>query len=229
MARNFERLTYAGAPAYRNAPDEIAAAVAALFSKYEATDRTFNFGGYSGEDFPLTPVADSTQWPDASDCNDAILGGVMPLAVTPTGKAYIVDATTTRIKDSTGSYTDYRAYKRHRVSGADDCGDKIQTTLALNMAGKKLANDPVDAQGRQVYTVTVPPKVMFPRTLKKYVEKVLRDQVDTGQAQDLDTMLSTLQLVRSTDNVERVLCSVEYRTIDHASQAGVLISEVTPG
>lgn len=129
LARNYERLTIAGAPAYREAPDMIAAAVGALFAKHEETDRTYPFGGYSGEDFPLTPVADSTLWPDADDCNGAILGGVMPLAVTATGKAYIVDATTTRIKDSTGTYIDYRAYKRHRVSGADDCGEDRKSVV----------------------------------------------------------------------------------------------------
>jgi len=229
LARNYERLTMVGAPAYRNAPDEIAAAVGALFAKYEATDRTYPFGGYSGEDFPLTPVADSTLWPDADDCNSAILGGVMPLAVTATRKAYIVDATTTRIKDSTGTYIDYRAYKRHRVSGADDCGDRVQYTLAMNMQGKKLASDPVDSRGQPVYNNDVPPKVVYPRTLKKYVAKDLRDQEATGQAQDAETSVASLQVVRSTDNVERVLCSFEYRTIDHASQAGVLVSEVTPG
>ena len=229
LALNYERITYAGAPAYRNAPDEIAAAVGALFAKYEASDRTYPFGGYSGPDFPLTPVADSTQWPDATACNNAILGGVMPLAVTPTGKAYIVDATTTRIKDSTGTYTDYRAYKRHRVSGADDCGDKVQVSLALNMQGKKLADDPVDSRGNPVYNNVVPPKVTYPRTLRKYVEKVIRDQEATGQAQDADGSVATLQMSRSQDNVERVLCAFNYRTIDHASQAGVLLSEVTPG
>jgi phage tail sheath gpL-like len=229
LARNYERLSFVGAPACRNAPDEIAAQVGALFAKYEASDRTYPFENYTGPDMLLTPVADSTQWPDDTACNNAILGGVLPIAVNAVGKCIVVDATTTRVKDSTGVYADYRAYKRHRVSGADDVGDKIQQTLALNMQGKKLAKDPVDDKGRPVYTNTVPPKVVYPRTLKKYVEKVLRDQVDTGQATDLDVMLSTLQLVQSTDNVERVLCSVEYRTIDHASQAGVLVSEVTPG
>mgnify|MGYP000620790381 CR=1 FL=1 len=45
------------------------------------------------------------------------------LAVNAVGKCMIVDATTTRVKDSTGVYADYRAYKRHRVSGADRTGD----------------------------------------------------------------------------------------------------------
>jgi phage tail sheath gpL-like len=229
LAKNYERLHEVGAPCFRNAPDEVAAQVAALFAKHEETDRTYPFGGYSGPDFLLTPVADSTQWPDDTTINNAILGGVMPLAVNADGRGYIVDATTTRIKDATGTYTDYRAYKRHRVSGADDAGDKLQRTLTLNMQGKKLASDPVDDKGRPVYNNTVPPKVTYPRTLKKYCAKELENLVNAGQAQELDTMLSTLQVVRSTDNVERVLCSVEYRTIDHASQGGIVVNEVTPG
>lgn len=229
LAKNYERLHEVGAPCFRNAPDEVAAQIGALFSKYEATDRTYPFAGYSGPDFLLTPVADSTQWPDDTTINNAILGGVMPLAINADGKGYIVDATTTRIKDSTGVYTDYRAYKRHRVSGADDCGDKLQRVLTLNMQGKKLADDPVDDRGQPVYNNITPPKVVYPRTLKPYCAKVITDLVAAGQAQNENAMLETLRLVRSGDNVERVLCSVEYRTIDHASQGGVLVSEVTPG
>jgi len=97
------------------------------------------------------------------------------------------------------------------------------------MQGKKLADDPVDSRGNPVYNNVVPPKVTYPRTLRKYVEKVIRDQEATGQAQDADGSVATLQMSRSQDNVERVLCAFNYRTIDHASQAGVLLSEVTPG
>lgn len=229
QALNYERITFVNGLACKNAPDEIAANIGALFGKYEASDRTYPFAGYAGQDLLLTAVEDSTQLPDLNDLNDAILGGQMPLSVTPAGKVYIVDATTTRILDSTGTFTDYRAYKRHRVSGADDCGDKLQSTLALNMQGKKIADDPIDTQGRPVYTTVRPPKVIYPRDLKAYAIKVLRDQVNAGQAQDLAAMVESLVVQRSEDNVERILCSVNYRTIDHATQGAVLVSEVTPG
>ena len=102
-------------------------------------------------------------------------------------------------------------------------------TLALNMQGKKLADNPVDTRGNPVYNNPVPPKVSYPYILGNYVAKVLRDQEATGQAQDSAGSVATLQMSRSQDNVERVLCAFNYRTIDHASQAGVLLSEVTPG
>ena len=229
QACNYERLSFVNGVAVRNTPMEIAANIGAIFAKREASDRTYPFAGYSLPDLLLIPVEDTTVYPDQLDQNDAILGGQMPLAVSPAGKVYIVDATTTRVLDSTGAYTDFRAYKRHRISGADDAGDKVQTVLALNMQGKKLSSDPVDAAGNPVYTNVVPPKVVYPRTLKKYVEKVLRDQEASGQSQDAAASIESLVMARSTDNVERVLCSFNYRTIDHATQAAVQLNETTPG
>ena len=229
LAQNYERYTCLWSHAYQEPPDECAAVYGAILAKYEEGDRTFNFNKYSGPDFLLTPVEDSTLYPDEQDGNDAIVGGMAPGMVTPAGKAMLGKATTTKVRDSGGTYYLWGAYERHRVSGADDFGDRMASTMAIASQGQKLADDPVDARGKIVYNRNRPRGIVYPHTIRPKVVNVLRQEEAAGQCQRVEESIAGLQVLRSTDNRGRVLISVPYWTIDLFDQTAIYIAESTPG
>lgn len=229
LAQNYERYSVAWTYAFKNAPDEAVAQFAALLAKYEAADRTYNFDNYSGPDMLLTPVEDSTLFPDANDANDAIIGGMTPFGVAANGKGILVKATTTKVRDATGVYYLWGAYERHRVSGADDCGDQMQSMLAIAAAGQKLADDPVDINGKPVFNRKRPRGVVYPYTIRPKVVAKLRQLEEGAQSQRTEEAIASLQVLRSTENRGRVLVSFNYYTIDLFDQAAVFIAESTPG
>lgn len=229
LAQNYERYSCAWTYAFKNSPDEAAAQFGALLAKYEEGDRTFNFDFYSDPDLLLTPVDDTTLYPDASDGNDAIIGGMTPFVVNGSGKAMLAKATTTKVRDSSGAYYLWGAYERHRVSGADDCGDQVQSLLAVSLAKQKLADDPVDTNGKPVYNRPRPRGVVYPFTLKPKIISKLRQLEAAAQCQRVEESIASLQVLRSTENRGRVLVSFNYFTIDLADQACIYIAESTPG
>lgn len=232
VARNYERLCMANSYPCRETAMGAAIQLSALFAKYEQADPTFNFDNYSDPDLLLTAVADSSKWPDDGDNNTTIVGGETPFGVNSYGRPFLVKAVTTRVRDTTGAYADWRAYERHRVSGADDTGDKVQNAVAQAIAKKKLVNDPLMADGKTIdynKVANLPRGVTCPAKIRAVVQKVLSDAVEAGQAQMLDEMMASLVVERSGDNRGRLLIQYNYYTCDLADQAAIYMAESTPG
>ena len=232
VAKNFPRLNIANGFVARETPEMIAVQLAALFTKYEAADSTFNFDLYSDADLLLTPIADTSQYPDKTDCNDAIVGGQTLFAVNENNRVFLVKAVTTRVRDDSGAYADWRAYERHRVSGADATGDEVQSAVAKLLAKKKLVDDPLMPDGKTLdrnAMAKLPRGVICPARVQPTVAKILSDKADSGQAQRKGDMLASLKCIRSTDNRGRLLIGYDYYTCDLADQAAIFMAESTPG
>lgn len=232
VGQNYPRLNFVNGIGYKNTPEQIAVQIAALFSKYESSDPTMSFSLYSEPDFLLTPLEDSTKWLDKESRNDAILGGQTVFGVNEFGRGFVNKAVTTRVRDSSGQYADFRAYERHRVSGADDTADLVQADVALFLKGKKLVDDPMMPDGKTIdwnKVAKLPRGVTCPIKVQGVVRSRLEERVSVGQAQRLDEMLASLKVGRSRENQGRVNISYDYFTPDLADQAAIYEAEATRG
>jgi phage tail sheath gpL-like len=232
VARNFVRQSFVNGAGFRNSPEQVAVQMAALFSKYEKTDPTYNFNRYSGADFILTPVEDSTQWLDDDARNEAILGGQIVFGVNEVSRGFVNKATVTRVRDDSGQYADFRAYERHRVSGTDDTADLIVSAVGTFLQGKKLVDDPLMPDKKTINWNKI---ALFERgvtcaaMVRPTVLSILEERARVGQAQRFDEMSESLRVKRSTENRGRVTIEFKYYTCDHADQGAIYMAESTPG
>jgi phage tail sheath gpL-like len=231
---NYERLAIGYGAACKEDPTEICAQLAAIYQKREATDPAFNFDDYSGSDWLLNPAANPTEWISESDVNDLINGGLVPIRA-KTGKTQHVFGTTTRVLDSTGTYSDYRTYERHRVSAADAWVESFQRDLNDIRTGDEITGGaktmvhPLLANGKPDPNAKIGRGVVTTFTLEGTCKHAIRNGVAAGLLQRPDDSIESLAIVRSTDNTGRITIAVSAYTIDLLHQLAVRVAESTAG
>lgn len=232
--RNYERLAVGACRSTKNDPVEVAANMAAIYQKREATKPCYNFDDYSASDWLIEPAEDSTEWFSDSDLNDLINGGCVPIRA-KTGGTQHVFATTTRVLDSTGTYADYRAFERHRVSGVDAATEQL--ALRLNsvrvgdpsVGGSMIIDHPRLANGEYDPNAKVGRGVVTPFTLEGTVNLWLDDMYDQKIFQRIEESRESTSIVRSTENTGRLLIGCSVYTVDLCHQIGARVAESTSG
>lgn len=203
---------------------ELAAHMAAIYTLEEANEdnpRT-NFIGYGTgpNDLWSIPVQRlASAIPTRATLNSAGLNGLSPIAVNDRGTGtYLVDRITTRSLN--GAVPDYRIRDAHKVTICDYFADELQAKLALENAGKRIANDPPEGS-------RIPgPNVATPQLVKLQVRSVIdkfdsNDLLDNAAAIKLGTVVQ-----REVSPTTRMSVRVPLATVDNYRQSAVAIDQV---
>lgn len=205
-------------------PAELAANNAAFYALFEDSDnpRT-NFIG-SGTDaitaqywkVPKSRVDSAA--PTRASVKSALNNGLSPIAVTSAGSTYLVDRITSR--SLSGATADYRIRDAHKVTICDFFADDVQAKAALQMAGKRIANDPPEgakAPGPQVAT---------PSTFRGLIVSVLNSYANNDLLQNVEQIKAGLIVQRETNPSTRMSARVPLQPIDNFEQAAVAVDQV---
>ena len=223
-AENYERLTIAWQPSAETDPATLAATLAAVRQQKEATDSAYNFDGTGlSRWIPRQYTADL--YPDNDDVNDAINGGLSPIASGPSG-TYLVMSLNTRSKNSAGTVNDFRATETHRISVTDEFVDEELDDFAKNYAGKKLEADELLADGSPNPNQKLKRGVIRPSTFAPHIGARMERYSDDAKLQDLDASKESLRVVKTGSRLES---GFDLHVIDHLHQATYRVAEVSEG
>lgn len=228
VARNYERVQLVWQAASEHDYAELVGSVLAVRSKRESTDSAFNFDGYRGQDWLIKPAKAVAHWPDLPDQNDAINEGITCIASDNAG-SYIVMSVNTRSKNAAGTVDDFRATETHRVSVADELVDEMLAQYANQYGSAKLRSDELLPSGLPNPNQRIPRGVVTPSVFKPWIRDLIAEYYDGGKLQNLDAMLSSLNVLRSTDNSGRLECGFDINVIDHLHQATFRVAETSAG
>ena len=199
----------------------------ARHQKFESKDTRTNLD--AATDSEILPAYDQSDWPSDTDKNDAVTDGVMLIGSNQAG-AHLVMSVTTRSKDSTGTYDDFRATETHRVSVMDDLGDTMLSRWAVRYGtGFYLMDDEYLSDGSVNPNQDLPPKVVTPSLMRPWASAILQEFSDAGKIQKLSDWEDALRIDVDPNNVSRLEFGDSGRTIDVLHQASFLLSETSPG
>ncbi len=224
IAKNYERLAIFWQKNSEHDPAELAGAMAAIIQQQEAIHTATNFDFWPLNDIIL-PHYSNGDIPTSDDLNDAINDGLSPIMSNSTS-AWIVMATTTRSKDSTGALDDPRSLERHRVSVADEFTDEELVEFGLNYRNKRLADDEVLANGKPNPNQKEVPNVVRPSAFKPHIVRRLGEFRDLGKLQNVEASINSLQVKKTGARLE---VGLDLNAIDLLHQATYRFAEVSAG
>lgn len=224
---NYERLQLVWQRNSEATREELAANMAAIRQKREQLDSAYNFDGYNNinGDWLIPGCYRDADRPSGADQNDAILDGISIVASRDSG-SYLVMSCSTRSKDSTGSYDDFRATETHRVSVSDEFVDTLLLRHALNYANKKLASDELLPDGTINYNQRLYPNVITPSNYAPFV-KALLDEFAGQRLQKVAESKKGLRVVRDPNNGGRLEVGVDINSIDLFHQMTARVAEIS--
>lgn len=219
---NYERIGCAVHPRSQHDPATLCAQLMASVQLKHETNPAFGFINYAGADWDLLPT-DSQYWLDEDDINDAIAAGASIIA-NKVGGTYLVMNLTTRSKDGSGTYADFRAAEAHRVSVADAFAAEWTSTMATYL-GKGFKEHPKLPNGLPNPNARVAPGVATEFTMRPPTIKLLSDYENAGYTQRLDDSVASFQMVKSPINAGRAEAGLNLYAIDVLSQITCRIAE----
>jgi phage tail sheath gpL-like len=224
--RNHERVSIVWNVKGENAPDETVAGVLSQVQKKQAVDSAANLNDLPLNDILLPTYAVGDR-PTEDDLNDALNGGLAPIASTDSG-ARLVMFTTTRSKNAAGTVNDRRALVQKRVSVTDEFMDEELVEFALNFSGKKLKDNSPKEKELNALIDKRPPNVITPIDFKAHIAKRIRDYSDAGKLENADASVEGLRCVLETTS-GRLGVSLDLDVIEDLSQVTYRAAEVSTG
>ena len=209
-------------------PAELAAHNAAIYALEEANENNprTNFIGYGNSadtqaqwSIPKSRIDSAA--PTQANLRSALNNGLTPVAVNSIGgKTYLVNRITSRSLN--GATADYRIRPAHKVTICDFFADALQTKMALQNAGCRIGDDPVDGQRPPG------PKVRFPKAVRLQVYGVLEafDDNDLLQPGRLPAQKAGTQVQRETNPPTRMSVRVPLEPVDNFESGAVLVEQV---
>ncbi len=205
-------------------PAELAANNAAIYALYEdsANPRT-NFISFGNDAITATSWKvprsrlDSAA-PTRASVKSALNNGLTPIAVNPTGTTYLVDRITSR--SLSGAVADYRIRDAHKVTICDFFADDLQAKAALQMAGKRIANDPPEG------AKPPGPQVTTPSVFRGLIISLINQYADNDLLQNVEQIKAGLIVQRETVPSTRMSARVPLQPCDNFEQAAVAVDQV---
>jgi phage tail sheath gpL-like len=224
---NYERLQLVWQKNSEATREELAANMAAVRQKREQLDSAYNFDGYNNinGDWLIPACFRDADRASGADQNDAILDGITIVASRDSG-SYVVMSCSTRSKDSTGNYDDFRATETHRISVSDEFVDTLLLRHALNYANKKLASDELLPDGTINYNQRLYPNVITPSNYAPFI-KALLDEFAGERLQKVAQSKTGLRVVRDPNNGGRLEVGVDINSIDLFHQMTARVAEIS--
>lgn len=221
---NYERIECALQPSGLNTPEVLCGQLVGSVQKIRETDPANGMINYAGGEWSLKE-AETQYWPDEDDTNDAIAAGAS-LIRSKTGGTYLAMSLTTRSKDGSGTYADFRAAESHRISVADYCAAELTGALAPRI-GDGFKNHPTLPSGEPDPNALIPRGVSTPFTLKPTYVRYLNAWEVAGLTQKSTDSVAGLVVVKSPINAGRLESGFPLYARDNLSQITVRIAEAS--
>ena len=205
-------------------PAELAGNAAAVYAQFEnAVNPRTNFAGFGNDavtqaswKVPASRVA--TAAPTRASIVSALNNGITPIATNSNGSTYIVNRITTR--SLSGSTPDYRVRDAHKVTITDFFAADVAAKTVLQMAGKRIANDPIQGQRPPG------PNVVTPLIYRALILTVI-DQYDANDLlQNVPDIKAGLIVQRETNPTTRMSARVPLQPVDNALSFAVAVDQV---
>lgn len=221
---NYERIEIAFQPTGDNLPDQLAAQLVASEQLVRETDPANGMINYAGAEWNLK-AALAAYWPDEDDINDAIAAG-LSVIVSKAGGTYLAMSLTTRSKDSSGTYADFRAAESHRISVADFCAAELTSAIAPRI-GEGFKAHPALPNGLPNPNALIPRGVSTPFTIKPTFVSLITAWERAGLTQLSAQTLASLLVVKSPINAGRLESGFSLYARDNLSQITCRIAEAS--
>ncbi len=203
---------------------ELAANHAALVALFETSPNPHtNFAGFgndaiTGPSWKVPRSRVDTAAPSRSSIKSALNSGLSPIAVNPSGTTYLVNRITSR--SLAGAIPDYRIRAAHKVTICDFFADDLQAKMALQNAGKRIADDPPDG--------VRPPgaKVITPQIARGQVFRLLDDYYANDLLQNIDQIKEGTKCARQQNPSTRLGIRVPLQPIDNLEQTAIAVDQV---
>jgi phage tail sheath gpL-like len=222
--RNYERLQIVWQPNSEHDMAELVGAMIAIRQKEEELFSAANLNQYPLNDI-LQPAFDAADYPNSDDLNDAILGGLTPIASSSVA-AQLVQSCTTRSKNTGGTVNDGRARKTMRVSVTDDFVDEELTYYGLKFLGKKLRGDELQDNGKVNPNQTLPANTITPASFKPHLLDRMKTFYDAGK---IENLLASQQSIRLNKVGGRLECGFDLDAAEDLDQTTLRVAEVSEG
>jgi phage tail sheath gpL-like len=180
------------------------------------------FVNYAGAEWSLKP-SPAAYALDKDDINDIIAAGGSPI-VSKTGGTYLAMSLTTRSKDASGTYADFRAAESHRISIAHYCATDLKAAIAPQL-GQGFMEHPKLPNGKPDPNARIPDGVATDFTIKPMYLKKMRQWYEAGMTQKLEQSQASLNVVKSPINAGRLESGFSLYSIDILSQITVRMAE----
>jgi len=221
---NYERQEIAHQATGDNSPDQLAGQLVATHQLVRESNPANGLINYAGPDWNLRP-ARAQYWPDEDDINDAIAAGVSCVA-SKTGGTYLVMSLTTRSKDGSGTYADFRAAESHRISVGDACAADLTAAMSSRI-GKGFMQHPRRPDGTPNPNAKIPQGVVTDFTLKPVYVSKINSWAKAGWTQRVDDTLASLLVSKSPINAGRLESGFSLYARDNLSQVTVRMAEAS--
>lgn len=225
---NYERVKISHLFASEWDTAEMVAQRAAVEQKVRELDSAASLTNYAGADWMMPPPKRVADWPDFWDIDDAITGGLSPIAPAGELRTILVMDCTTRSKNATGTLDDGRALEGHRISAMDDFASTVVTRGSLTYQGFKLRDDERLPNGEVNPNQGIPPKTLTPARYKDFLKGIVGEFIDASKFQDADEWLASLVCSIDPANRSRIEVSASGRVVDHANQFTHRFAETNP-
>ena len=221
---NYERIECALQINGLNTPETLCGQLVASVQKIRETDPANGMINYAGAEWVLKE-AETANWPDEDDTNDAIAAGAS-LVRSKTGGTYLAMSLTTRSKDSSGTHADFRAAESHRISVADYCAAELTSAVAPRI-GDGFKAHPALPSGLPDPNALIPRGVSTPFTLTPTFKRYINAWETSGLTQNSAASVAGLVVVKSPINAGRLESGFPLYARDNLSQITCRIAEAS--
>lgn len=223
-AHNYECFECALQPYGYHDPATLCGQLVASLQKVRETDPANGMINYAGPEWDLMP-APTQYWLDEDDINDLMAAGASVIASRP-GGTYLVQSLTTRSKDSSGTYADFRAAESHRVSVAHFCAVDLRAAIQP-MLGQGFKAHPKLPSGDPDPNARIARNVVTDFQIKPTFVKKIIDWENAGLTQRSADSLASLTVVKSPINAGRLESGFSLYARDNLSQITCRIAEAS--
>ncbi len=238
IGSNYERRHFVWQENSEQDTAELVAQMLALHQKYEAQRGGFVADGYRGidsqgrqrGDWLLKPAYAEADWPTATEVNDAIVDGIIPIA-SDQGGSYMVMSVNSRSKNTAGTIDDFRATETHRVSFMDDFCDTWLARHGTRYQGFKIQDDIRKQDGSlDVNAVAgLPGNTLTPSRYFPFAADLVDEFTRDGVLQGAEAWRAALKVNIDPLNVSRLEVGASGRTADLHHQTTIRLNETSPG
>lgn len=224
-AANYERQLIAHQAGSAWTPEQLAGQLAATMQYYQDSDATHGFVNHSSTDWLVPGAPDSDDWPSGTDISDEINNGISVIGSRSAIKSYLPMLVTTRSKDASGSFDDFRACEDHRISGADFVIDDLEPKLTVYQ-GQKRGTRPTLPDGGPDLNYTFPKGAIDEYVMIGTFKNNLR-KWENIHLQRLDDTIASLLLTPSSTNAGATIASFNLYSVDIQTQIFNDVSEAS--
>jgi len=222
---NYERMECGLQPYADVDPATICGQMVATHQLVRETDMANGLINYAKADWALPPTSRTAYWVDEDDISDGIAAGAS-MIVSKTGGTFLAISITTRSKDSTGTYADFRAAESHRISVADYCALDLKSTLSIYV-GQGFKAHPKLANGNPDPNAKIPRGVTTDFTIRPIYIAKINEWEAAGLTQNATATIASLTIAKSPINAGRLESGFSLYSRDNLSQITCRIAEAS--